>query len=146
MRKILVFVLISMLITTLYAQKDSKNNDKIVMSGKMYSKNKDIEPIKFSIIEKSKGSYTLVLIQKDGNDSLPKKGEEIKDIFKKQIDSSLNFRFLINEKKESCFLIYFSDHELGHIGIIKLLWLVNKTMNKIEKKLDCSVKTEQYVL
>lgn len=147
MRKILVFVLISLLITTLYAQKDSKNNDKIVMSGKMYSKNKDTEPIKFSLVEKGKGAYYLILIQTNKNDSLLKNGEIVKNVFEKKIDSKLTSFLLKNEKDELYFLIRFSDHQIGsHVGKIRLLYLVIKTMNQIEKDLNCSIKTEQYVL
>jgi hypothetical protein len=148
MRKILVFILFFLVIQSLKSntQKDLENKEKVVLEGNMYLKNKDVEPIKFSLVEKEKGTYSLILIQTNKNDSLLKNGEIVKSVFKKEIDSKLTSFLLKNEKDELYFLIYFSDHQLGKIGKVRLKILVYSTLNKVEKELNCSIKVEHYIL
>jgi hypothetical protein len=148
MKKIMIWILLFMMIQSSIkssAQKEQKSLDNIAMVGKInFKNNKKTEQIKFSLIEKPGGSYVFILISKNEKDSLLHNGNIIKNIFKKEVDSKSKDRFLINENNENCFLIYFSDHELGYVNRIKLFSIIIKTMNKIEKEINCSVKIEQY--
>jgi len=142
MKKIILFLVLILGWLTLFASSSEKEKEHVVLRGKLIFKEKYLPIMKFELIDKLGGYYSLIIFQETKiNDSkfLIEKSLIVKSILKERIYSKLDSYSIKNEKNIDYLSFYFSNIELKSVSRFRILLIGIDTIYELEKKLGCHI-------